>query len=364
MHSLLQEANELLIAQQGAAGRITLNRPVRRNALSTAMRAAIAAALPGWVRDPNIYGVVVASAAPGVFCAGGDLRELIDWGRNAKAEARSSLAAEYALNWRLECFTKPTVSLIDGLVVGSGVGLSLYGTHRVAGENYRFAMPETHIGLFPDDGVCHAFARMPDHLGTFLALTGRAIGPADAYPLGLATHVIPAADFGAIAAAMAEAEPVDQVLDSRHQPPRPGELTEGVREVVARCFAADTVEEIIARLQSHGGPRQDWAQAVAGELTRRSPTSLKLTHRHLIQARGLDLRATLVQDYRIAHQCLEGEDLYEGVRAVVIDKDGAPRWRPGRLADVTEALLAPYFAAPVGGDLALASRAEMQALQS
>jgi enoyl-CoA hydratase/carnithine racemase len=363
MQSLLQEANELLIAEEGAAATVTLNRPARRNALNTAMRAQIAAALPRWVRDPNIYAVVVASAAPGVFCAGGDLRELAAWGRSAKAEARTSLAAEYALNWRLECFTKPTISLIDGLVVGSGVGISLYGTHRVAGETYRFAMPETLIGLFPDDGVCHAFARMPHHIGMYLALTGRAIGPADAYHLGLATHVIAAREFAAIAAAIADAEPVDQVLDSRHQPPGPGELGD-VTEVVARCFGADTVEEIIARLLSEGGAQRAWAETVAADLARRSPTSLKLTHRHLTAARALDLRNTLLEDYRIAHQCLEGEDFYEGVRAVVIDKDQAPRWRPARLEDVTEDRIAPYFTAPAGGDLVLASRAEMQALQT
>src|SRR5258705_491802 len=141
-----------------------------------AHRAKIAEALPCWVRDPNVYAVLIASANDQGFCAGGDLIELVAWGRTSKREAQASLAAEYALNWRLECFTKPTLSLIDGLVVGSGVGISLYGTHRIAGENYRFAMPETGIGLFPDDGVCHAFARMPDHIGMYLALTGSPIG--------------------------------------------------------------------------------------------------------------------------------------------------------------------------------------------
>jgi enoyl-CoA hydratase len=361
MPTLLEEANEIIIAEQGAAGCVTLNRPQRRNALSTAMRAQFAEALPRWVRDPNVYAVVIASASPGAFCAGGDLRELASWGRTSKLKARSSLAAEYALNWRLECFTKPTISLIDGLVVGSGVGITLYGTHRVAGANYRFAMPETQIGLFPDDGVCHAFARMPHHLGMYLALTGRAIGPADAYQLGLATHVIAASEFCAIKAAIAEAEPVDAVLDSRHRPPDRGDL-EAVTDVIARCFGADSVAEIIARLGEERGAQRAWAAAVAADLLGRSPTSLKLTHRHLRRAREHDLRATLVENYRIAHACLEGADFYEGVRAVVIDKDGAPRWQPARLEDVTEAELSPYFDPPADGDLVLASRAEMQAL--
>ena len=363
MQTLLQEANEIVIGHEGAAGLVTLQRAHRRNALSTAMRAKIAEALPRWVRDPNIYAVVVASGVERTFCAGGDLRELADWGRRARAQAHASLAAEYALNWRLECFTKPTVSLIDGLVVGSGVGISLYGTHRVAGENYRFAMPETSIGLFPDDGVSHAFARLPHHIGMYLALTGRALGRADAYQLGLATHCIPASEFSSIRAALADAEPVDAVLDSRHRPPGPGEL-QPVSEIVARCFGAATVEDIIARLGREAGAASAWAGAVADDLGRRSPTSLKIAHRQVREAGAMDLRRTLVQDYRIAHRCLDGHDFYEGVRAVVIDKDQAPRWQPARLEEVSEAMLAPYFAPPAEGDLVLASRETLQALQT
>ena len=149
---------------------------------------------------------------------------MMDWGRTRMVDARRALAAEYALNWPLDCFTKPTVSLIDGLVVGSGVGISLYGTHRVAGERYRFAMPETGIGLFPDDGVAYVFAQMPDMIGMYLALTGRAVGSADAYNLGLLTHCIPAGQFGEIRAAIRDADPVDPVLDARHEDPGPGEL--------------------------------------------------------------------------------------------------------------------------------------------
>src|SRR6185312_15309110 len=161
-------------------------------------------------------------------------------GRRDAGEARRLLAAEYSLNWLLECFTKPTVSLIDGVVMGSGVGISLYGTHRVATERYRFAMPETAIGLFPDVGACWAFARMPDAIGMYLALTGRAIGRADAYRLGLVTHCISAASFGEIRAALEDADPVDPVLDTRHTDPGPGEL-DAMRTAIAWCFSAGSV---------------------------------------------------------------------------------------------------------------------------
>ena len=168
--------------------------------------------------------MLIASSSERAFCAGGDVREMADWGRNRMAEARRSLAAEYALNWSLDRFTKPTISLIDGVVMGGGVGITLYGTHRVAGERYRFAMPETGIGLFPDDGVSRVLARLPDEIGMYLALTGRSVGPADAYRLGLATHCIPARRFGEIRAAVCDADPVDPVLDTRHEEPGPGEL--------------------------------------------------------------------------------------------------------------------------------------------
>jgi enoyl-CoA hydratase len=354
---------DILIGTDGAAGLVTLNRPAALNALTTAMRAGIAEAFPRWARDPQIYAVVIASASDRAFCAGGDVKETTQWGRSRKAEAVKSLAAEYALNWLLECFTKPTVSLIDGVVIGSGVGISLYGTHRVAGERYRFAMPETGIGLFPDDGVSWAFARMPDEVGMYLALTGSAIGRADAYRLGLVTHCIPAARFNEIPAALCAADTVDPLLDDRHQDPGPGEL-EPLRGAIARCFAADTVEGILERLRAEQGSFATWAKGVLDELSRRSPTSLKITHRHVRSARQLDLRDTLRQDFRLGCRCLDGHDFYEGVRALLIDRDQAPKWQPASLGDVSEANVEAYFA-PLGpGELELPSRAEMQAVRT
>ena len=355
--------DDIVIGADHAAGLVTLNRPAALNALTTAMRAAIARAFRPWSRDPEIYAVVVSSASERAFCAGGDLREMTEWGRSRRAEAVKSLAEEYALNWLLECFTKPSVSLIDGVVMGSGVGISLYGTHRVAGERYRFAMPETGIGLFPDDGVSWAFARMPDGIGMYLALTGRPLGRADAYRLGLATHCIPAKRFGEIRAGLADADPVDPVLDGRHEDPGPGEL-EALRPAIVRCFSDDTVEGIVDRLQAERGAAATWTQGVIKDLAARSPTSLKITHRHVRLARSLDLRETLIQDFRLACRCLEGDDLYEGVRAVLIDRDHAPRWTPARLQDVSEAMVDAYFASLGAAELELPSRAMMQAFGS
>jgi enoyl-CoA hydratase len=221
-------------------------------------------------------------------------------------------------------------------------------------------MPETGIGLFPDDGVCWVFAHMPDEVGMYLALTGRSIGRADAYHLGLATHCIPAAGFADIRAALIDADPVDPVLDERHIQPGPGAL-EAHRAAIARCFGAESVEGILARLQAERGAAQTWAQEVVEDLATRSPTSLKITFHHVRRAKSQDLQQTLKDDFRLAVRCLAGHDFAEGVRASLIDRDRNPRWQPGRLEDVSQRMVESYFAPLDRGELALASRAEMQA---
>jgi enoyl-CoA hydratase len=341
---------------------VTLDRPRALNALSTAMRADIGAAFAAWARNPQVYGAVIVSATDRAFCAGGDVREMVEWGRERPDDAQRSLAAEYGLNWQLECFIKPTVSLINGLVVGSGVGITLYGTHRVAGERYRFAMPEVRIGLFPDDGVSWAFARMPDAIGMYLALTGREIGRADAFRLGLVTHCVPAARFEEIEVAIADADPVDPVLDGRHEDPGKGEL-EVLRPAIARCFGGASVEQIVAALEAERGETEAWARGVLEDFRKASPTSLKVAHRHVLAARSLDLSATLKQDFRLATRFMQGHDFYEGVRAGLIDRDHAPRWQPAQLQDVSAAAVEGYFAPLTARELELATRAEMQAVR-
>ncbi len=344
----------------GACAVVTLDRPRALNALTHAMRQGFGDVLMRASRDPNTYCVVLQSASPKAFSAGSDVREIVAAARSDLPAARHLFAEEYARNWHCECFSKPTISLIDGIVMGGGVGISLYGTHRVAGEGYKFAMPESGIGLFPDVGTCHAFARMPDHTGEYLGLTGRSIGRADAFALGLATHCIPAARFSEVKALLASAEPVDPVLDDRHVAPGDGELVP-YRETIARCFGAATVEDILARLASVQGAHVKWAQTVASELAARAPLSLKVTLRHIREAASLDLRETLHRDYRLGCHFLDGTDFYEGVRALLIDKDGPPKWSPARLEDVSDATVAAYFAPHPSDALVLPTRSQMQA---
>lgn len=351
---------DVLIEARGSLALITLKRPRALNALTTAMRARLAEAFPRFAREAQTYCVVIQSGSDKAFSAGGDVREMVRWGREDPARAREAFRDEYTLNWLHECFSKPTISLIDGPVMGSGVGISLFGTHRVAGEKYRFAMPETAIGLFPDIGAAWPLSRMPDNIGMYLGLTGRTIGPADAYALGLLTHCIPAMRFEEIKTALADTWPVDTVLDDLHADPGPAELVPYAAHI-AYCFAADSVEEIIARLGVVGGKARDWADGVVADLAARSPTSLKVTHRHIRNARALDLRQTLAIDYRLACRFLDGSDFYEGVRAAIIDKDGKPMWQPARLEDITPAMVADYFVPMGAEDLVLPTRPEMQA---
>ena len=350
----------ILVETRGSLALITLNRPRALNALTTTMRRTLAEAYPQFARDSQNYAVCIRSAVDKVFCAGGDVRELVRWGREDRATARAALAEEYSLNWLHECFSKPTISLIDGPVMGSGVGITLYGTHRVAGPRYRFAMPEVAIGLFPDIGAAHALAHMPGEIGMYLALTGRSIGPADAYALELLTHCIPAERYEEITRALIDTWPVDPLLDARHVDPGQGELVP-FTETISRCFGAATVEEVIERLTAVDGPQRAWAKSVIADLMAASPLSLKVTHRHLREAKARDLRQTLQIDYRLACRFLDGHDFYEGVRAALIDKDRSPRWQPARLEDVSPAMVEDYFAPLGSNELVLPTRKEMQA---
>jgi enoyl-CoA hydratase len=349
----------LTCARDGAAARVTLFRPQKRNALTIAARATLAARLSEFARDPLVYAVVLRSGVEGIFCAGGDVVEMAALADRDMEAAEKALGDEIALVWRAECFTKPTVALIDGAVIGGGNGISRFGTHRVAGENYRFAMPETELGLFPNNGLTHTFARMPRDIGMYLALTGDSVGRADAFHLGLVTHCIAAAEFGAIAAALADADPVDPVVDSRHVDPGTGPLL-ALGDVITRCFGAGTVVEIVARLARESGPHAAWAAATRERLLARSPTALVVAHRLVREASAMELRDVLELEHALICRMMELPDLHAGVRARLGKTGEAPRWRPARLEDVSPATIDAIFSASEQHHLRLPTRREMQ----
>ncbi len=354
------DAPKVRIERHGALVNIILDRAKALNAFDDDMRRALADEIPRVARNPDIYIVAFSSASPRAFCAGGDVRALVAAAKHDMPRVRGYFAAEYQLDWLLDCFSKPTVSLIDGLCMGSGAGLSSYNTHRVGGAGYKWAMPETAIGLFPDVGIAHLLARMPWPIGLYLGLTGRIVERADAYWLGLLTHCIDAAHYPHILEQLADVQPVDPLLDGLHATQGRGPLQDEAG-MIRDFFSAATLPEIFEGLERATGAGKDWAQRTLADLKTRSPMSLAITHRHIRDCRTLDLRETLIQDYRLACRCMDAPDFAEGVRAALIDKDHAPRWSPARLEDVSKADVDRYFASLGAEDLPLATREEMQA---
>lgn len=360
----------LIVENRGALAELTLNRPRALNALNDAMRAAVLAALPGLAGDSETYAMAIRSNSARAFCAGGDVRELTEMARRDPKLAARSLGQEYFMNWSLECFTKPTVSLIDGMVMGSGVGLMLYGTHRVAGAGFTFAMPETAIGLFPDVGVCTALSKMPGHMGRYIGLTGRSIGRTAAYRLGIVTHCVDAGQFEEITAGLADADPVDPILDGLHRDPEADAIDDGLAgrdALIEDVFAGASVADImaaLARRAGSGGADAAWCEEVLGDLRKRAPLSLLVTLRHLDACRSWGLRDVLIGDYRLAVRFLAGADLHEGVRAVLIDKDGQPKWRHAAIEDVKSEEIDQYFTTLGDDELTLPEREEMQEIRA
>jgi enoyl-CoA hydratase len=273
--------------------------------------------------------------------------------------AEKALGDEIALVWLAECFTKPTISLIDGPVMGGGNGISRFGTHRVAGERYRFAMPEAALGFIPNNGLAYTFARLPKDIGMYLALTGEALGPADAFHLGLATHCVPAAEFDAIIAGLADAEPVDPILDGRHRHPGPAPIL-ALGDAITRTFNAGTITEILSRLERERGAHADWAEATRARLLERSPTALAVAHRLVREASSLQLKELLELEHALACRMMELPDIHAGIRTRLTARGEPPSWRPSRIEDVSPATLDAIFSSPEIHHLRLPERKTMQ----
>ncbi len=343
----------VVLEQRGRALLVTLNRASALNALNPEVIATLESALHRAAGTPRIYGIAL-QAEGRAFCAGGDLRAMYEWHEaGALDAAQRYLAQEYQHCWTLERFIKPHVALMNGPVMGGGAGITLYGTHRVAGEGFSFSMPETGIGFFPDVGASDFLARLPGRIGLYLGLTGDTIGAADAYRLRLATHCIPAARFPEIVEHLVEGDPIDAVLDVMHEAPGEGRL-DALRQTIDRVFAAPSVEAILAALDAEAGEHAEWARRIAADLRTRSPLALKVTFELLShRAKPFDLKAALQQDYGLAVQFLRGHDFFEGIRARLIDKDQQPRWEAETLADVGCDRVAELFAEGSKESLAL-----------
>lgn len=346
---------ELLIEARGRASVVTLNRPEALNALTHDMCLRMRGHLRRCAEAAEVGVVIVRGAGERAFCAGGDVRRLYDEGRAVGRYPYDFYADEYDLNSYIAHFPKPYVAFMDGIVMGGGVGVSVHGSHRVASENLVFAMPETGIGLFPDVGGSYFLPRLPGRIGMYMALTGARLKLADALYAGVADHFVPrerlddlAAALGALAPEAVDAAAVDGVI-ANFAEPAPDAPLAARREDIDRLFAGGSVEEILDALENDGG---DWAREQAGIIATKSPTSLKIAHEQIVMGAGLDFNDCMRMEFRIACGCIRGHDFYEGVRAVVIDKDGKPDWQPASLEEVDEDLVRDYFEElPDRGDL-------------
>jgi enoyl-CoA hydratase len=338
---------QVLTRVENGVGRITLNRPKALHALNHAMCEAMTRALLAWREDGAARAVLIDHAGERGFCAGGDIRMIAESGAGDASEAKAFFHAEYRLNHLLFDYPKPVTAVVDGVVMGGGVGISEPAAVRIATERTTYAMPETGIGLFPDVGGGWFLPRLPGFTGTWLALTGARLKAADTAALGVHTHFVPSERIEALKAALVTTDDAPAAVAARFASD-PGEApTAQHRQAIDRLFSYDTVEAIVAALEADGS---DWAQAQLAVLKTKSPQSLKVSLRQLRLGAGLHSFAeNMAMEYRLGGRVVRTHDFQEGVRAVIVDKDNAPKWSPSDLAGVSDAAIEALFAPlPVG----------------
>ncbi|XP_065494348.1 3-hydroxyisobutyryl-CoA hydrolase, mitochondrial isoform X2 [Caloenas nicobarica] len=350
---------EVLLEKRGGAGVITLNRPKALNALTFSMIQQIYPQIKTWEEDPETFLIIIKGTGEKAFCAGGDIKAIADAGKVGSRVTEDFFRIEYSLNNAIGTCKKPYVALIDGITMGGGVGVSVHGHFRVATEKTIFAMPETAIGLFPDVGGGYFLPRLSGKMGYFLALTGFRLKGRDVLKAGIATHFVdceklPALEKDLIALKSPSTENIADLLNSYHVKSKVDQEKQFVlgehMEKINSIFSANTVEEIVKKLKQDGSP---FAIKQLETLNKMSPTSLKITLRQLREGASMSLQDVFRMEYRLSQACMKGHDFYEGVRAVLIDKDQSPRWRPAALEEVSDEFVDNCFKPLGNNDLKL-----------
>lgn len=336
--------DEVLFTREGHLGLITLNRPESLNALTLTMITAIQNQLSFWNEDADVHAIIMRAAPGKAFCAGGDVRWLYHFGQGTSDEQLQFFWHEYHLNHFIQQLGKPYIALMDGITLGGGVGISLHGSHPIASERFIFAMPETSIGFFPDIGASHLLTQCPGALGIYLGLTGDKLSAYQALQANLIKGVVCADkmdDFIAglhnLDLATNATKQVDKYLHtfaSQEAEPLPQQ------NLIDSCFANNSIEEI---MQALADSKSSWAEQTLKVLSQKSPLSLKITLAQLQKAQGLSLGECLKMDYTLVNHFMNASDFYEGVRALLIDKDKNPQWNPASLELVTQQMVDDYF---------------------
>jgi len=329
----------------GNIGLITLNRQKALNALNHEMILSMSHHLDEWEKKSSIK-VVIVQAAPGrAFCAGGDVRSIYDKKLMNDEGLMHFFVDEYRLNQKIFHFKKPYVSYLNGITMGGGAGISIHGSHRVATQHLVFAMPETAIGFFPDIGSSYFLSRLSYPIGLYLGLTGERMNYQDCYALGLATEVVPENQLDTLTELLAknvlsDKATVTKVINTFAIQPPKSALFQHENEI-KKCFDKGSVEAIIQTLKNNPN---DWCQKQALLLETKSPLSLKVTFKELSDARTLDFDACMEMEYRIMQHFLCTGDFFEGIRAMLVDKDKNPRWNPASLKEISKDAVAAFFA--------------------
>jgi len=334
--------DDIIFTREARAARIRLNRPKAIHALTHDMCGAMLAKLAEWRSDPEIEIILLDHAEGRGFCAGGDVRAIAESGAGDGSAARAFFHEEYRLNHLLFTYAKPVVAFTDGIVMGGGVGISQPAKYRVATENTRFAMPETALGLFPDVGGGWYLSRLEGRAGQFLALTGARLDGAECLYLGLATHYIPSEALEDVKTRILDQpDRVEGILRSASVTPPPAKIAEN-QVLLNKLFASDTLEDILEALESDPSP---WAARERDTIGTKSPLSLKVSLRLLKEGKRMnDFADEMRMEYAVGTHVVQRHDFAEGVRAVLVDKDNAPRWQPATPGEISDHLIDQIFA--------------------
>jgi enoyl-CoA hydratase/carnithine racemase len=334
-------SSEVHFQHTGRVGLITLDRQKALNALNAPMVEEMTKKLRDWRTSDDVEVVCIEGAGSKAFCAGGDVVSIT---KDAKDESvpLNFFHDEFQMNHMIGTYPKIYVALIHGITMGGGVGLSVHGKYRVATEKSLYAMPETAIGYFPDVGGTYFLSRLPQPYGMFLGLSGHRLKGADLKHLGIATHYTTVENLPALKADIlaSDRSSIEDVLQ-KHEVELPAPFSlDPHDDLIKHCFSADSVPEIISRLQQDGS---EFAVKLTKTLLRMSPRSLVLTHRLLSIAPSKSYEECFATEFGAAHQIVRSGEFGEGVRALLVDKDNAPAWNPAKIEDVTEDMVQEYF---------------------
>ena len=335
----MSEDQDLLLTLEGGIALITLNRQKALNALTSAMVVQLSSWLHAFATDPVIRAVVIMGAGEKAFCAGGDIRQLYD-SREMGPVSTRFFRDEYVLNSQIHHFPKPYIAVLNGITMGGGVGVSAHGSYRIATERTLWAMPETAIGLFPDVGGSYILPRLRGRLGLYLGLTGHRLRAADLCAVGLATHYMPGTSSQDFIDDLTSGCEVDQALTCHTVVAESSEFFSQTA-LIDKLFSAPTVDLILKDLEAEASP---WASATRDGLLTKSPTSLRLTQEAARRGAQLTFKEAMRMEFRIVSHLMQGRDFFEGVRALLVDRDNAPLWSPSDLSLVSDAAIDAYFA--------------------